>query len=151
MKRFQILPGSHLLSWQAYRLRWKFQYAQKELWKGRPAGGNLSSVIPTDIFCGLGSLGAPNYWWLWGPYQLLFCVSSFLCSSIAICSWLPSDSAGWDGALAQLWQVCSHVLGCCLLAASRKKRLMNGSLLLAPLWGSLLTFQQHYCVHQNAK
>lgn len=47
-KRFQVLPGSLHFSWQPYRFRWKFQYAPKELWGGRPAGGNLSSVNPVD-------------------------------------------------------------------------------------------------------
>lgn len=150
MKRFQILPESHLLSWQVYRFRWKFQNAQKELWEGRPAGGNLSSVISTVTFCGLGSLGAPRDWWLGALSVTILC---FLHS----CA-LPQPSAPgclltecWvRGSFGSTLTVCSHLLGCCLLAASRKKRLIKGSLLLAPLWGSLRPFQ-HYCVHQNAK
>lgn len=60
------------------------------------------------------------------------------------------QSAGWDGALAQLWQVWSHFLGCCLLTASRKKRLIKGSLLLAHLWGSLLHINVSTRMQSNA-
>lgn len=77
------------------------------------------------LHCGLSTLGAPKHWWLGALPQLLFCFFILVLSHSHLL--LPSFwlRAGWDGALAQPWQVWSHFLGCCLLTASRKKRLIK--------------------------
>lgn len=60
----------------------------------KAAGGNLSSVIYVDTICGLGSQSL-KLLKVGGVISYCFVFILFLHSSVAICSWLPSETVCW--------------------------------------------------------